>query len=169
MASRVTTRTSAGKEWQATERGEWFRAVVDGEEVVWSGEGGVTESGHTIICDDDPDAAASAVPATPWAGGLAVAEGALLSYEGAVYRVIQPHTTQADWHPDAVPALYRRIGAVGDPPGQPQPWVQPTGAHDAYQKGDRVVFEGNIYESLIDANVWSPSAYPAGWQLIGPA
>lgn len=45
-------------------------------------------------------------------------------------------------------------------------WVQPTGAHDAYGIGDRVSFEGANYESLIAANVWSPSVYPAGWQAI---
>lgn len=53
-------------------------------------------------------------------------------------------------------------------PATPEPWVQPLGAFDAYNTGDRVTFEGNIWESRIDANVWSPAAYPAGWQLIGP-
>ena len=43
---------------------------------------------------------------------------------------------------------------------------QVTGAHDAYKKGDKVKFEGKIYESLIDANTYSPSAYPAGWKEI---
>ena len=58
----------------------------------------------------------------------------------------------------------------GEPePETPAEWVQPTGGHDAYNIGDRVTFEGNIYESLIDANVWSPTAYPQGWHLIGPA
>ena len=46
------------------------------------------------------------------------------------------------------------------------PWRQPTGAHDAYKTVDRVSFEGADYESLIDGNTWSPSAYPAGWKLI---
>lgn len=43
-------------------------------------------------------------------------------------------------------------------------WVQPTGAHDAYNKGDKVTFEGKHYMSLIDGNIWSPAAYPAGWE-----
>lgn len=46
------------------------------------------------------------------------------------------------------------------------PWVQPTGQHDAYAKGDRVTFEGQVWQSVIDANTWSPSAYPAGWTRI---
>ena len=32
--------------------------------------------------------------------------------------------------------------------------------------GDKVIFEGKKYESLIDDNVWSPEDYPAGWQEI---
>jgi hypothetical protein len=48
----------------------------------------------------------------------------------------------------------------------PDPWVQPTGAHDAYNTGDRVTFEGKVYESLINANTYSPTAYPAGWQEV---
>lgn len=45
-------------------------------------------------------------------------------------------------------------------------FVQPTGAHDAYKKGDKVKFEGKVYESLIDNNVYSPTAYPTGWTEI---
>ena len=47
--------------------------------------------------------------------------------------------------------------------GAPE-WVQPTGAHDAYQTGDTVTFEGQEYTSLIDGNTWSPTAYPQGWE-----
>ena len=48
----------------------------------------------------------------------------------------------------------------------PAEWVQPTGGHDAYQTGDKVTFEGAEYVSLIDANTWSPSSYPQGWELV---
>ncbi|MEF2554597.1 hypothetical protein VQ042_25485 [Aurantimonas sp. A2-1-M11] len=52
---------------------------------------------------------------------------------------------------------WREVVAEGYPA-----WVQPSGAHDAYQIGDRVSFEGANYESVINANVWSPAGYPAG-------
>lgn len=45
-------------------------------------------------------------------------------------------------------------------------WVQPTGAHDAYQTGDHVSFDGDEYVSLIDSNTWSPTEYPAGWEKV---
>ena len=78
---------------------------------------------------------------------------------GDLYKVVQAHTTQADWQPSAVPALFVKVSLDEWPE-----WVQPSGAHDAYQIGDRVTFGGQHYTSKIKDNVWSPSAYPAGWQ-----
>ena len=79
---------------------------------------------------------------------------------GDLYKVVQAHTTQADWQPSATPALFVKVSLDEWPL-----FVQPTGAHDAYNIGDKVAFEENHYISLINANVWSPTAYPAGWQL----
>jgi hypothetical protein len=62
------------------------------------------------------------------------------------------------WKP---PVGWREVVAVGYPA-----WVQPTGAQDAYKIGDRVSFNGKNYESKIAANVWSPDAYPAGWNVL---
>lgn len=53
-----------------------------------------------------------------------------------------------------------------EPPSYPE-FKQPTGAHDAYKKDARVTFEGGVYQSEIDNNVYSPSAYPRGWKRIG--
>ncbi|WP_417051028.1 carbohydrate-binding protein [Dysosmobacter welbionis] len=79
-----------------------------------------------------------------------------------LYRVVQAHTSQADWKPDATPALYTPIGL--NDKGYPV-WSQPTGAHDAYNTGDIVDYNGTLYQSTIDGNVWSPDAYPAGWTI----
>ena len=86
----------------------------------------------------------------------------LVAYNDGLYQCVQAHTSQADWAPDVVPALFTRKTPAGVIPD----WVQPTGAHDAYNIGDRVTFNGQVYESLINANVWSPADYPQGWQLI---
>jgi hypothetical protein len=83
--------------------------------------------------------------------------GFVFNYEGTLYRVIQAHTTQQDWEPPTTPALY----VVVTPPGTIAPWVQPTGAHDAYNMGDRVSHNGKIWESTINANVWEPGVH--GW------
>lgn len=84
------------------------------------------------------------------------------TFENQLYRCVQNHTSQESWHPSLVPAIFTPIA----PPNTIPQWVQPTGAQDAYNTGDLVLFEDNTYESLIDANTWSPTAYPAGWLLI---
>jgi hypothetical protein len=89
-----------------------------------------------------------------------------ISYGGTLYECIQGHTTQADWTPDIVPALFSEIQAPGAS-GYPE-WVQPTGAHDAYHIGDRVTHEGQNWECTQgDANgnnVWEPGVF--GWVVI---
>ena len=80
-----------------------------------------------------------------------------------LYRVVQAHTSQLDWTPDATPALYTPIGLSEE--GYPT-WSRPTGAHDAYNTGDIVDYNGTLYKSLIDGNVYSPEEYPAGWEKV---
>lgn len=45
-------------------------------------------------------------------------------------------------------------------------YVQPTGAHDAYNTGAKITFKGERWEALQDGLVWSPEEYPQGWKLI---
>ena len=80
----------------------------------------------------------------------------------ACYKVLQSHKSQADWQPDKTPALYKLIGSNDD--GYLE-WKQPLGAHDAYGIGDIVWYNGKLYKSLINGNVWSPDAYAAGWEI----
>lgn len=119
-----------------------------------------------LAVDEPGDTIAALIEAQrrpPHEVGKAVAVGDVVQYQGNLYRCVQAHTTQADWRPNVTPALWVRFHEVED---GPQPWVQPVGAHDAYNAGDKVTYKGNVYESLINANVWSPEAYPAGWKLI---
>ena len=105
----------------------------------------------------------------PWEIGKSYNVGEFLIYgvngvgDPQLYKVVQAHTSQADWRPDAVPALYVAIGL--DDQGYPI-WSQPTGAHDAYNKGDIVDYNGTLYESLMDGNTYSPETYPAGWKEV---
>lgn len=91
--------------------------------------------------------------------------GVRLRYGGKLYRVEQAHTSQADWLPDSTPALYTEVAKPGEIPV----WRQPTGAQDAYMAGDKVHYpdaDGPVYVSTIDNNVWSPDAYPQGWEVV---
>ena len=102
----------------------------------------------------------------PWAAGKTYAPGNYLTYgtngvgDPQLYKVAQAHTSQADWTPDTVPALYTAVGL--DDAGYPV-WAQPTGAHDAYNTGDVVDYNGKLYQSTMDGNIYAPDTYPAGW------
>ena len=79
-----------------------------------------------------------------------------------LYQVLQEHVSAEQWTPDATPSLYKAVGVTEE--GYPE-WVQPLGASDAYNTGDIVSYNGTLYQSVVDGNVWSPEAYPAGWQI----
>ena len=96
-----------------------------------------------------------------WMADTAYETGERLYYGGALYSVLQGHTSQADWTPDVSPSLFARV-LIPDPETIPD-WVQPDSTNP-YMKGDKVRYNGKIYESLIDNNIWSPEAYPAGWK-----
>ena len=94
--------------------------------------------------------------------GKAYATRDVFVKDSIIYEVIQAHTSQDDWLPETTASLYKQYRI----PDAIAPFVQPTGAHDAYMKGEKVSFNGNNYESLIDNNVWSPVAYPQGWKIL---
>ena len=103
-----------------------------------------------------------------WEPNTAYSIGDKLVYEGLAYEVIQAHTSQSDWLPNELPALYKLFYQTSTDDGTiviPE-WKQPTGEHDAYHTGDKVEFEGKIYESTIDNNTWNPSDYPQGWKEV---
>lgn len=80
-----------------------------------------------------------------------------------LYRVVQDHTSAAEWVPSATASLYSPIGLTEE--GYPI-WSRPTGAHDAYNAGDIVDYNGTLYKSLINGNTYSPEEYPAGWEIV---
>lgn len=103
-----------------------------------------------------------------WKPNLSVKVGERYKHTDKLYEVIQDHSTQEDWAPDKVPALFKEVTPSQDETGTeiiPE-WKQPSGGHDAYKIGDRVIFEGKVYESLIDGNAHSPAVNPAGWKEV---
>ena len=72
----------------------------------------------------------------------------------AAWRSLAPEGAHVPVEPDPAPA-----------PDAP-PYKHPAGAHDAYKAGDRVTFQGRVYEAVINAIVWSPLAYPQAWKEV---
>lgn len=91
--------------------------------------------------------------------GVEYKAGYIVQDDGKLYRVIQPHRSQADWKPADVPALFAEISLEEYPE-----WKQPTGAHDAYMKGDKCSHNGKHWVSDVDNNTWEPSVY--GWTEV---
>ena len=88
--------------------------------------------------------------------------GQRVRYGDKLYKCVQAHTSQEGWEPDVTPALWTEVAKPGEIPV----WRQPTGAQDAYMKGDKVHYpdlEGPVYVSTVDANVWKPGEY--GWEV----
>lgn len=88
--------------------------------------------------------------------------GATVTHDGKTWENLTPANV---WEPGV--SGWREVATDPDT-GEPTvpEYVQPTGAHDAYKKGDKVTFEGAVYESVIDGNVWTPRDYPQGWKKI---
>ena len=108
----------------------------------------------------DDETALTGVELFPaWVVGRAYAVGDRVQYNGTLYKCVQAHTSQADWTPDVTPALWVVVSIEEFPE-----WVQPTGAHDAYNIGDKVSYNGQRYICTTDANVYAPGVY--GWDLI---
>ena len=103
-----------------------------------------------------------------WQVGKAYAVGERVLYLGVLYKVIQAHTSQAGWEPDIAPSLFAKNLIVKDEEGEqvdiPE-WVQPDSTNP-YMIGDKVIFGGKVYQSVIDNNVWSPTDYPQGWDEV---
>ena len=98
-----------------------------------------------------------------WSEGKKYKVGKYLNHKGVLYKVLTDHTSQSDWSPDKSPSLFANVLTSLD--GTPKEWVQPDSTNP-YMTGDKVIFEGVIYESIIDNNIWSPSAYPQGWKVV---
>lgn len=119
------------------------------------------EKASASLPDEDALEAVDLFPA--WQTGISYAAGIRVRYDDKLYRCEQAHTSQADWTPPAVPALWTEVANPGEIPV----WRQPTGAQDAYMSGDKVHYptkDDPVYESTMDYNVYAPDV--TGWVMV---
>lgn len=90
--------------------------------------------------------------------------GERVTYDGTLYKCLQNHTSQESWTPENAPSLWAKVLITGTETTPPE-WQQPDSTNP-YMTGDRVTYNGKVYESLIDNNVWRPDEYPAGWKEV---
>lgn len=113
------------------------------------------EAAASTMTDETALTAVELFPA--WAVGKPYAVSDRAQHNGKLYKCVQAHTGQEDWTPDAAPALWVVVSLDEYPE-----WVQPTGAHDAYNTGDKVSYNDKHYICTVDANVYAPGVY--GWE-----
>ena len=107
-----------------------------------------------------------------WELGVDYELGDKVRYKGKVYKVTIPHDSQPNREPDRAHNLFTEYlspqiqNEDGTTTEVINDFKKPTGAHDAYSAGDKVRFEGKIYECKKDNTVHSPGEYPDGWNLI---
>lgn len=111
------------------------------------------EEASKYLPDEDAKDAPELFPM--WSGeGVSYSKDDRVQYQGKLYKCLQPHTSQEDWTPDVSVSLWVE---VSDPSVEWPEWVQPAGAHDAYNEGDKVSHNDKHWISNIDGNVWEPN------------
>lgn len=106
----------------------------------------------------DPDKAVALFP--EWAEGEQVALDDVRAFDGVLWRVRQAHTTQSDWTPPQVPALWLRVKQDGS-----NEWV----AGISVTTGEEYTYQGVTYrvaQSHVTQEGWEPPAAPALWAVV---
>ena len=93
-----------------------------------------------------------------WAAGQDYPAGFKAQRGGALYKVLQAHTSQDGWEPENAPSLWAKV-LIPDENIIPE-WEQPDSTN-AYSKGDKVTHNGKTWVSDVENNVWEPGVY--GW------
>ena len=104
---------------------------------------------------------ADATAPLEWVANEKVLVGTRRIFGGKLWEAVLAHTTQADWQPNATPALWREV--VEAPPTAD--WK----AGVAYKVGDVVLYQGANYQCLqahTSQAGWMPSAVPALWKKL---
>lgn len=109
------------------------------------------------------DEQAAAVPSLypTWKESKAYVSGERILYNNVLYKVLQDHTSQANWTPDTAPSLFAKV-LIPDTNVIPE-WEQPESTNP-YMTGDKVTHNGKTWESTCDNNVWEPGVY--GWTEV---
>lgn len=120
------------------------------------------EKAATSLTDEDALEAVNLFPT--WSGDThEYLKDERVLYDGILYKCLQAHISQENWNPVSAASLWAKV-LIPDANIIPE-WEQPNSTNP-YMIGDKVLFNGQVYESVIDNNIWSPAAYPAGWQIV---
>lgn len=115
------------------------------------------------IALDDSDALEAIQLFPHWNNNMKYEVGDRVCFQNVLYKCLQNHMAQEVWTPTVAPSLWAKV-LIPSPDVIPE-WEQPDSTNP-YQIGDKVRFEGKVYESVIANNIWSPATYPQGWREV---
>ena len=85
------------------------------------------------------------------------------SAAGRVVKLLQPYDSTI--YPQEPEELSAQWGFVwSQDPGHALPFIALSTS--PYKEGDCCTEDGQVFRSVLDGNVWAPSAYPAGWVAV---
>lgn len=170
----LTVRSASSTTGEVVERTNQFDLTEDSiveidqwESVIWSSEfysewhdenSELLDDILSVLTDEQAEQFSQAY--REWGSSVSYAAGERVRYNDKLYRCIQAHTSREGWEPPNTPALWTRTASDGEIPE----WVQPTGAQDAYNTGDKVKHNLKTWISTVDGNVWEPGVY--GWDEL---
>ena len=102
-------------------------------------------------------------------GAYQVGDIRLARYEGThqPWKCRQAHDTAT--YPDITPdgTAWRTfwIPFHGTTAETAQPWIAPSGAHDQYEAGEYMIYNGQTYRALM-ATVYTPDEYAQAWEAV---
>ena len=111
--------------------------------------------------DKDGSTAVELYPALKGDGAL-VKNGTRINWKGKLKRAAVDLWDTAENTPEAAPTLWEDVLYKNGVRVIPETIT----AGLAFSKGEHGYWGDVLYESLLDNNVWTPEAYPAGWQKV---
>lgn len=109
----------------------------------------------------DPQAVAAQEVYPAWKVEVNYIAGDRVLYNDSLYKVLQDHTSQETWAPDAAASLFAKV-LIPDVDTVYE-WEQPDSTNP-YMNGDKVTHNGKTWVSTVDNNVWEPGVY--GWEVV---
>lgn len=121
----------------------------------------VIESAMSLTDDKLASEAPNLFPSLSESGAL-VKAGARINWNGAVKKAAVDLWDTAENNPDNAPSLWQDIEYKEGYRIIPDTITVTT----AFAKGECGWWDGVLYRSLMDANVYTPAAYPQGWEEV---
>jgi hypothetical protein len=119
----------------------------------------VISAGRALV-DDQTASIAPEVYADMAYDGSLIKAGTRINWNGTLKRAAVDQWDMEINNPDNAPTLWEDIAYKGGIRIIPEVITAGT----AFTKGEQGWWGDVLYTSLIDANVWTPEAYPDGWE-----